>query len=154
MVRTGTRLRDWGLLLVTTKDLEAHTASVYYQRLHPSHMKKEEMHKFDEALPHEHEGIFQGDGTATANHDPEQSIPDTESLTPEAYDKYLQAEVMIPIGDERVCRVVKRRYIKKAIQEVERDSAKANLWLPTKTATPMASGYQPELDQSPELDAA
>jgi hypothetical protein len=44
-------------------------------------------------------------------------------------------------------------YTKKAIEEVERELREANLKLPTKVTTPLASGYRPEIDSTAELDA-
>ena len=44
-------------------------------------------------------------------------------------------------------------YVKRAIADVERELAQVNQKLRTKVSTPMSSGYRPELDQSPELDA-
>jgi hypothetical protein len=44
-------------------------------------------------------------------------------------------------------------YTKKAIEEVERELREANLKLPTKVTTPLASGYRPEIDATAELDA-
>ena len=39
---------------------------------------------------------------------PLESIPDSE-YTPDAYDKFISAKVMIPIGDSKMKGVVKRR---------------------------------------------
>lgn len=45
-------------------------------------------------------------------------------------------------------------YVKRAIGEVEEELAKIGKALPKRTATPMAQGYRPEVDSSPELDDA
>jgi hypothetical protein len=44
-------------------------------------------------------------------------------------------------------------YTKKAIEEVERELREANLKLPTKVTTPLASGYCPEIDGTAKFDA-
>jgi hypothetical protein len=44
-------------------------------------------------------------------------------------------------------------YTEKAIKEVKRELREANLKLPTKVTTPLASGYRPEIDGTAELDA-
>jgi hypothetical protein len=44
-------------------------------------------------------------------------------------------------------------YVKRAIADVERELAQVDERLPTKVTTPLSSGYRPELDTSPELDA-
>jgi hypothetical protein len=43
-------------------------------------------------------------------------------------------------------------YVKRAVLEVERELALGNKQLKKKVVSPMASGYRPELDGSPELD--
>lgn len=43
-------------------------------------------------------------------------------------------------------------YIKRSIADVETELTKVGKKLPTKVKTPMASGYRPEIDQTPELD--
>jgi hypothetical protein len=45
-------------------------------------------------------------------------------------------------------------YIKRAIQEVERELAEEGAYLPKRTETPLSSGYHPELDFSVELDSS
>jgi hypothetical protein len=45
-------------------------------------------------------------------------------------------------------------YIKHSIQEVERELALQEAYLPKKIETPISSGYRPELDFSPELDGS
>jgi len=45
-------------------------------------------------------------------------------------------------------------YIKRSIQEVERELALQEAYLPKKIETPISSGYRPELDFSPELDGS
>ncbi len=42
-------------------------------------------------------------------------------------------------------------YVKKAIADVERELAEADMKLIPNAKTPLASGYRPELDTSPEL---
>ena len=42
-------------------------------------------------------------------------------------------------------------YVKRAITEVERELTPIGKKLATKVSTPLASGYRPEIDQSPEL---
>jgi hypothetical protein len=44
-------------------------------------------------------------------------------------------------------------YVKKAVQEVERELSYLESYLPKRIETPLSSGYQPELDFSEELDA-
>ena len=44
------------------------------------------------------------------------------------------------------------KYTKRAIADLEMELDAVGKRLPTKVSTPMASGYQPELDQSPELN--
>jgi hypothetical protein len=44
-----------------------------------------------------------------------------------------------------------QEYIKRAIEEVERELKASNLFLPKKVETPLSSGYRPELDFSLEL---
>ena len=44
-----------------------------------------------------------------------------------------------------------QEYIKRAIEEVERELIADNQYLPKKIETPLSSGYRPELDFSPEL---
>ena len=44
-------------------------------------------------------------------------------------------------------------YVKKAIQEVERELSFSESFLPKRVETPLSSGYRPDLDFSPELDA-
>ena len=43
------------------------------------------------------------------------------------------------------------KYVKAAIENIEKTLAKTNQHLPTKCQTPLCSGYRPELDTSPEL---
>jgi hypothetical protein len=43
-------------------------------------------------------------------------------------------------------------YTKKAIEEVELELQEGRLKLPTKVATPLSSGYRPEIDSTAELD--
>jgi hypothetical protein len=43
-------------------------------------------------------------------------------------------------------------YVKRAIQEVERELALQDAYLPKRIETPLSSGYRPELDFSPELE--
>mmetsp|Transcript_8647 Transcript_8647/g.12593 ORF Transcript_8647/g.12593 Transcript_8647/m.12593 type:complete len:946 (-) Transcript_8647:1039-3876(-) len=43
-------------------------------------------------------------------------------------------------------------YVKRAIQEVERELALEDAYLPKRTETPLSSGYRPELDFSMELE--
>jgi len=45
-------------------------------------------------------------------------------------------------------------YVKCAIEEVERELALENAYLPKRVETPMSSGYRPELDFSLELDSS
>lgn len=44
-------------------------------------------------------------------------------------------------------------YVKRAIAEVERELAEVDQRLQTRVETPLSSGYRPELDSTPELDA-
>jgi hypothetical protein len=44
-------------------------------------------------------------------------------------------------------------YVKRAIEEVERELEEIGMMLGTKAATPLSQGYRPELDVSTELDA-
>ena len=44
-----------------------------------------------------------------------------------------------------------QKYVEAAIDNVEEVLAKTNQRLPTRCGTPLKSGYQPELDTSPEL---
>jgi hypothetical protein len=44
-------------------------------------------------------------------------------------------------------------YVKKAVQEVERELSYTESYLPKRVETPLSSGYRPELDFSNELDA-
>jgi Reverse transcriptase (RNA-dependent DNA polymerase) len=44
-------------------------------------------------------------------------------------------------------------YVKRAVADVEHELAQIDERLPTKVTTPLSSGYRPELDTSPELDA-
>lgn len=43
-------------------------------------------------------------------------------------------------------------YTKKAVAEVERELKEIDMRLPTKTKTPLSSGYRPEIDATAELD--
>ena len=43
------------------------------------------------------------------------------------------------------------KYVKAAIENIEKMLAEFNQRLPTKCRTPLSSGYRPELDTSPEL---
>jgi hypothetical protein len=43
-------------------------------------------------------------------------------------------------------------YVRRAVEEVERELAKVGKQLKKKVVSPLASGYRPELDASPELD--
>jgi hypothetical protein len=43
-------------------------------------------------------------------------------------------------------------YVRRAVEEVERELAKVSKQLKKKVVSPLASGYRPELDASPELD--
>mmetsp|Transcript_686 Transcript_686/g.996 ORF Transcript_686/g.996 Transcript_686/m.996 type:complete len:261 (+) Transcript_686:1341-2123(+) len=43
-------------------------------------------------------------------------------------------------------------YVKRSIQEVEREFALQDAYLPKRTETPLSSGYRPELDFSAELE--
>ena len=43
------------------------------------------------------------------------------------------------------------KYVKAAIENIEKTLAESNQRLPTKCQTPLSSGYRPELDTSPEL---
>ena len=45
------------------------------------------------------------------------------------------------------------KYVKSAIENIEQKLAGSNQRLPTKCRTPLSSGYRPELDTSPELEA-
>jgi hypothetical protein len=45
------------------------------------------------------------------------------------------------------------KYVKQAVREVETELDKIEKVLPTKAVTPLTSGYRPEMDVSPELDA-
>ena len=45
------------------------------------------------------------------------------------------------------------KYVKSAIQNIEETLQKTGQWLPSKCKTPLAYGYRPELDVSPELKA-
>ena len=45
------------------------------------------------------------------------------------------------------------KYTKRAIADLETELAAINKRLPTKVTTPLSSGYRPEVDQSPELNA-
>jgi hypothetical protein len=47
-----------------------------------------------------------------------------------------------------------QEYIKRAIQEVERELALQNAYLPKRVETPLSHGYRPELDFSNELDGS
>jgi hypothetical protein len=44
-------------------------------------------------------------------------------------------------------------YVKKAVQEVERELSYSESFLPKRVETPLSSGYRPDLDFSPELDS-
>jgi len=44
-------------------------------------------------------------------------------------------------------------YVKRAIDDVERELASIGEQLKTKVSTPMSTGYRPEVDSSPELDS-
>ena len=44
-------------------------------------------------------------------------------------------------------------YVRRSIADVEQELAQIDQRLPTKVTTPLSSGYRPELDTSPELDA-
>ena len=44
-------------------------------------------------------------------------------------------------------------YIKRAIADVEKELAETDRFLKSRVQTPVSSGYRPELDASPELDA-
>jgi len=46
-----------------------------------------------------------------------------------------------------------QEYIKRAIQEVERELALDDSYLPKKIQTPLSHGYRPELDFLIELDS-
>jgi len=46
-----------------------------------------------------------------------------------------------------------QEYIKRAVEEVERELKLDNQFLPKKIETPLSSGYRPELDFTPELSA-
>ena len=90
-------------------------------------VRKAEMKKFDEVIASKIGDDF-GDGSETHVSDllpdygdlfadddpviiynPEEAIPDSDEYTPDSYDNWLTAEVMLPIGDENVRGVVKRR---------------------------------------------
>jgi hypothetical protein len=72
-------------------------------------------------------------------------------------DLYLGADIEKKYFDEEPDKIrwsmSSTNYTKKAIAEVERELAKADKRLPTRANTPLGSGYRPELDQTPELDA-
>ena len=44
-------------------------------------------------------------------------------------------------------------YVKRAIADIETELVKIDKRLPTKISTPLSSGYRPELDSTPELNA-
>ena len=90
-------------------------------------VRKTEMRKFDEKIAQKIGDDF-GDGSVESVSDllpdygdlfeeddlveiahPEETIPDADDYTPDTYDEYITAEVMIPIGDQRVRGVVKKR---------------------------------------------
>ena len=45
------------------------------------------------------------------------------------------------------------KYVKQALADLEKELEQVQERLATKILTPLASGYRPELDVSPELDA-
>ena len=44
------------------------------------------------------------------------------------------------------------KYVKRAISEIETELSKVGQKLQTRVSTPLATGYRPEIDSSPELD--
>ena len=86
-----------------------------------------------------------------------QSIGDLFKLKKESVkepDLYLGADIgKKDISGNDYWTISSTNYTKKAIAEVERELKKADRRLPTTAKTPLGSGYRPELDQTPELDA-
>ena len=71
-------------------------------------------------------------------------------------DLYLEADIekkYFTSDSKPLWAISSTKYTKKAIEEVERELKTADKRLPTKTRTPLGTGYRPELDQSMELDA-
>jgi hypothetical protein len=70
---------------------------------------KGEQEAFAYDLP-DYGDLFIEEGFDGVSYDePEASAPDVDDFTNDAYDQYLLAEVLLPVGDERVRGVVKRR---------------------------------------------
>ena len=69
-------------------------------------------------------------------------------------DTYLGADIeMYELADgTKAWSLSSNTYVKRAIEEVERELALAGKCLKKKVMSPLASGYRPELDASPELD--
>jgi len=67
---------------------------------------------------------------------------------------YIGAEIRkYRIGHDHAWAASSDTYIKRAIDNVERELKWVNQTLSKKANTPLSNGYRPELDQSPELDA-
>lgn len=69
-------------------------------------------------------------------------------------DTYLGADIeMYELTDgTKAWSLSSNTYVKRAVEEVERELALAGKCLKKKIMSPLASGYRPELDASPELD--
>ena len=68
-------------------------------------------------------------------------------------DFYLGAKLMKKdLNGRRVWTMSSTDYIKSAVENIETQLKKRGDKLPARAVTPMAQGYQPEMDSSPELD--
>ena len=71
-------------------------------------------------------------------------------------DEYLGAQIQkhdLPGTGGSCWSLSSDRYVKRAVADVERELAEMSLALPTRTKTPLSTGYRPELDATVELDA-
>ena len=105
------------------------------------------------------------DDILCVSHDPRSIMNDLEkryTIKPESIkdpDEYLGSEIRhytIPDTDDPENKprwaMSSDKYVKRAISEIETELSKVGQKLRTRVSTPLATGYRPEIDSSPELD--
>ena len=105
------------------------------------------------------------DDILCVSHDPRSIMNDLEkryTIKPESIkdpDEYLGSEIRhytIPDTDDPENKprwaMSSDKYVKRAISEIETELSKVGQKLQTRVSTPLATGYRPEIDSSPELD--
>ena len=100
------------------------------------------------------------DDLMLASHNPLESMRQIGGLAKFKNDKieppdfYLGAKICKKdLNGQHVWTMTSTDYVKAAVENVEKQLKKRNMKLPSRATTPMAQGFAPELDSSPELNS-